>query len=345
MSLAVETYDGSIESVPFERKIALLKDTETLCFAYDPVISKVDGVYYRDSEDHTVIANTRGLFQSGRSTSYRLSADVLAERDGEVESGGETSQSRFFDDLDPPSAVASRACWKAKVLLGGRTVPTQSVPVVFDRDTGYALLNHLFGMVNGGNIADGLSMLDGRLGDRIGSKMVTIVDDPTIERGMGSRAFDAEGVPGGRTVILNRGVLESFLFDTRSGRKAGFASTGNAGRGGFRQLPDVAQSNLFMEKGDSEQEEVIRNTDRGLWVMGLAGWWTNRNPTTGVFSSGAKGLWIEGGEVAYPVKNVTIASTVPDMLGGIDMIASDLLFRFSTVAPTFRVRDMRLGGL
>jgi PmbA protein len=343
--VSVDTYDPAFDEIDFERKLSLLKDVESLAFAYDPAISKMEDVGYQDSKAETVVANTRGVFRHGRSTSFSFWSSVVAERDGDVESGGESSRSTRFDDLDLPREVAGRACRKAMALLGGEPVKTQACPVIFDRDTGNALLSHLFAMVRGDNVAQGLSALAGRIGERIGSEMVTVVDDATLEGGVASRSFDAEGVPSRRTAIVDGGILRSFLFDTRSALKAGFSTTGSANRGGFRDLPSVGSTNLFLDKGAIKPEAIIKSTERGLWIISLAGWWVGINPSTGDFSSGAKGLWVENGEVAHPVRNVTIASNILDMLGAIDAVGDDLRFNRETSTPTFRIGEMMVGGV
>ncbi len=340
----VDTHDETFPDISFERKIALLKDMETLSFAYDPVISKMESVSYEDAETETAIANTHGIFVHGKSTRFSSGVSVMAEKDGEVESAGEETESRYFADLDPPSKVATRACWKATSMLGAKPVPSQEVPVIFDRDVVYAMLIHFFAMINGGNVADGLSALEGRIGEKIASDLVTVVDDATIARGIGSRSFDAEGTPSGTTVILEGGVLRSFLFDSRSAGRAGFKSTGNARRGGFRDLPRVGYSNLYIQRGAVTPEKIMESTKTGLWLMSLAGWWVGINPSTGDFSSGAKGLWVEDGKVVHPVRNVTIASNILEMLESVDMVGDDLFFRHAANSPTLRVGEMKVGG-
>jgi PmbA protein len=223
-------------------------------------------------------------------------------------------------------------------------LPTQAAPVIFDRDVGFTLLRHLFEMVNGENVASGISMLGDRVGEQIGSSLVTVVDDPTIRGGIGSRMFDDEGIPSSRTVLVDRGVLKSFLFDTRTGRKTGSGSTGNAKRDNLRSLPTVGHTNLFIDRGDVSPKEILSSTGKGLWLISLAGWWVGMNPSTGDFSSGAKGLWVDGGEVAYPVKNVTVASNLLEMLAGVDAVGDDLYFRHETVSPTMRIGGMQVGG-
>ena len=146
-------------------------------------------------------------------------------------------------------------------------------------------------------------------------------------------------------MIFNRVILKSFLFDERSGRKSGKASTGNAAKRGFRELPVVGMTNLFVEKGEMSPEAIMESTRSGLWLISLAGWWVGINPSTGGFSSGAKGLWIEDGAVAYPVKSVTIASNVLDMLASIDAVGNDLYLRHATASPTMRISSMDVGGV
>ena len=134
------------------------------------------------------------------------------------------------------------------------------------------------------------------------------------------------------------------MFDTRTARKAGRRSTANARRDSFRDLPAIGYTNLFLDKGTATPDEIVKSTDRGLYVISLAGWWVGINPSTGDFSSGAKGLWVEDGEVAHPVRNVTIASNILDMLANIDMTGDDLYFRDTTSSPTLRVSEMKMGG-
>ena len=344
-TVSVDTYDPAFDEIGFDRKVSLLRDLETLAFAYDPSVSKMEDVGYQDSKGETLVANTRGVFRHGRSTSFSFWLSVVAERDGDVETGGESSRSTRFGGLDLPSEVTRRACSKALALLGGGPVETQACPVIFDPDTGSALLAHFFAMVRGDNVAQGLSLLDGRIGDHIGSGMATIIDDATLPEAVGSRNFDAEGVPSRRNVIVDGGVLKSFLFDTRSAVKAGFKSTANASRGGFRDLPGIGTTNFFLEAGDVTPESIVKSTDRGLWLRSLAGWWVGINPSTGDFSSGAKGLWIENGEVARPVRNVTIASNVLEMLAAVDAVGDDLRFDRDTTTPTFRIGEMMVGGV
>lgn len=340
----VAVYDEEFEGIPFDRKVALLKDVETLAFACDPLVKRIENISYDDTRAEVVVANTKGVFKHKRATSFNIACSVIAEKDGEVQTGGEWINSRFFARLDAPSKIATRACWKATSLLGGRKVTSQSAPVIFDRDASWAVLTHFSAMVNGENIASGVSMIKDRVGQAIASPLVTVVDDATLRGGIASMPFDGEGTPCSRTVVLDRGVLKAFLFDARTARKTGAKSTGNGTRDGYRALPAVGTTNFHIENGESAPEEIIKSTARGLWVITLDGWWMGISPATGDFSSGARGFWIENGEVAYPAQNVTIASNVLDMFRAVDAVGNDLRLNNPTVAPTLRVGGMSIGG-
>lgn len=340
----VEIFDQSVDDIDFERKLSVLKDIEALAFAYDPAIRRMESVSYDDSKTEVVIANTKGVFQRKRATFFKAGCSVIAEKDGDVQTGGEEVSSRFFDQLDAPPTIATRACWKAVSLLGGKPLASQTVPVIIDRDAGFALLIHFMAMVNGESIATGVSALKGRIGEAIGSPLVTVSDDATLKGGVGSSPFDDEGTPCSRTVVLDKGVLKSFLFDATTAKKCGAKSTGNARREGFRALPSVGSTNLYVDKGISSPEEIVKSTARGLWAISLTGWWVGINPSTGDFSSGAGGLWIENGEVAYPVRNITVASNVLDMLRGVNAVGNDLYFKHATACPTLRIGEMKIGG-
>lgn len=340
----VDIYDENFDSIDLSLKVGLLKEIEKLALDYDPAIRRLESVTYSDTKADVVVANTKGVFRRKGGTLFDVGCSVIAEKDGDVETGGEEATSRFFDQLEPPSEIAKRACWKATSLLGGKVVASQAVPVILDRDTGFALLASFLAMINGDNVATGVSALKGRIGEALGSPLVTIVDDPLLKGGVASASFDDEGTPCARKVVLDRGVLRTFLCDARSASKLGMQPTGNARRGGYRALPGVETSNFYIESGGLPPEDIIASTPRGLWALSLTGWWVGINPATGDFSSGARGLWIENGRVVHPVKNVTVASNVLDMLRGIDSVGNDLYLRQRTASPTVRIAEMSIGG-
>jgi PmbA protein len=225
--------------------------------------------------------------------------------------------------------------------LGAKPIATTEAPVIFDPLTAASLVSHVAACVNGYAIYRETSYLAGKLGERVASAAVTIVDDGRKPGGLGSRPFDGEGMPTRRNTVVENGRLASYLLDSYSARKIGARSTGNAARGAG-SAPSAAPTNLWLEPGRASLEEIVASTERGLLVTELIG--MGFNPVTGDYSRGAAGLWIEGGEISFPVEEITIAGNLADMLAGIDVVGSDLTWLGRIAAPSLRVAQMTIAG-
>jgi PmbA protein len=212
---------------------------------------------------------------------------------------------------------------------------------VFDPLVAGALLGHVFEAVNGDSIYRSASFLAGKLGEKIAGSNVTIVDDGTMVGGFGSSPFDGEGVPTRRTVVIDKGVLNSYLLNTYTAKKLGMRTTGNASRG-LAGTPGIGAGNFFMEKGARSQKEILADVKEGLYVTEFLGFGVNL--VTGDFSRGASGVWIQNGELTFPVEEVTVAGNLRDMLNSISEIGSDLEFRGSVACPTIRIDGMTVAG-
>jgi PmbA protein len=324
-----------------EKKIALATALEKAAMR-DKRITKSDGARYGDGDATIVLANSHGLSKSYRSSSCWLGVSVVAEKGEQKSSGSESCRRRAFADLLSPEAIAARAAASALELLDARMVKTQRAAVVFDADVAYALLGGILQAVNGERVAQGASFLGRMLDKTIASELVTLVDDGTRPKGLASSPFDGEGVPTFRRVIVERGVLKGFMYNTAVAKRAGVRSTGNASRRGFDSLPGIGPHNFYMTAGTVAPSDIVKATKTGLWVKGVTGY--GINPVNGNFSGGAEGLWIENGTVAFPVKGLTIAGTAAEMLNGIDMVGNELDLSRGTTAPMFRIREMQIGG-
>jgi PmbA protein len=212
--------------------------------------------------------------------------------------------------------------------------------VIFDPEMAASLVRHVAGAVAGPSLYRGASFLVGKLGRQIAAPGVTIVDDGTIPGGLGSRPFDGEGLPVLRTVIVDKGVLTSYLLDSYSGRKLGMASTHHAARDGSGVT--VGTTNLYLAKGSSDPKALIGSVKQGLYVTELIGFGVNG--VTGDYSRGAVGLWIDNGELAYPVEEITIAGNLLEMFQAIEGVGNDLVFRDRTTAPTVLIGRMTVAG-
>jgi PmbA protein len=204
-----------------------------------------------------------------------------------------------------------------------------------------ALIDHIFDAINGDAIYRHSSYLTGKLGEQIAGENITIVDDGTIVGGFGSSPFDGEGVPTRRTVVVERGVLKSYLLNSYTARKLKLQTTGNAARG-LTGNPSIGSGNFYLEPGTISPQEIISGIRSGLYVTEFLGFGVNL--VTGDFSRGASGLWIENGEFAYPVEEITVAGNLKDMFKNVSAIGSDLEFRSSIAAPTIQIEGMTVAG-
>ncbi len=334
-------YDPEIAGIPLDRKIELAKAAEKLAMK-DPRITKSDGARYQEAEGEITIANSNGLSKSYRAGGCGFSVSVVAEKGDQKSSGGESCSRRFFADLKTAEEVAAKAARDAYEALDPRPVKTQQAPVIFSTDVARALLGGILGAVDGERVLQGASFLAKRMGEQIGSELITLVDDGTRPKGLGSEPFDGEGVPTEKRTIVEKGILRGFLYNTIVAARAGVKSTGNASRGGFTSLPGIGPHNFTMAAGAAKLEDIIRATPSGLLLKEVTGY--GINPVNGNFSGGASGFWIENGRIAFPVKGLTIAGTADAMLNGIDMVADDLDPDRAMAAPSFRIRLLQIGG-
>jgi len=334
-------YDPHIAQVPMEEKIALAKQAEQLAMK-DSRITKSAGSGYSEGEAEIYLVNSNGLSKSYRETACSFGVYVVAEKGDQKSSGGESCSRRYFQELKAPEEVAEKASRDAYEMLDPRMVKTQKADVIFDPDVARSLLGGILSAVNGERVLQGASFLAGKMDQKIASSLVTIIDDGTRSKGLGSKPFDGEGVPTQKRTIIDKGVLKGFMYNTIVAKRAGVQSTGNASRGGFRSLPGIGAHNFYMDAGPDSPEDIIRATQRGLYLKGVTGY--GIIPVNGNFSGGASGFWIEDGKIAFPVQGLTIAGTAFEMLNAIDMVGNDLDLTRSFTAPTFRIKSVQIGG-
>jgi PmbA protein len=336
-----DLYDQGIQSVSMEQKINLAVELERLAMD-KPGITKSSGSGYGEAEGEVFIANSNGILKSYKASGCSLAVSVVAEKGEQKNTGSEYCSRVFFKDLLPAGKIAEIAALRAAELIDPVMIKTQRASVIFDPDVASSLLGGVISAVDGESVLQGASFLKDYLGKQFASGLLTIIDDGTLKKSLGSAPFDGEGVPTSRNVLVSGGVLKSFIYNTKAAKRAGVASTGNASRGGFSSLPGIGTHNVYLEPGKSTRQEIIKATTRGLLLKDVTGY--GIDPVSGNFSGGASGLWIENGEIAYPVKGVTIAGNAFDILGAIDMMGNDIDLSRTFAAPTFRIAEMLIGG-
>ena len=323
-----------------EEKIAIARRAEAAALNCDPRITNSEGAEFFERQARYAYATSHGFFGSYPTSSFGLTVSPVASANGEMQRDSWYSFARKRQRLDAPEEVGRIAGRRALRRLGARQVKTCEVPVIFDPETAASLVRTLAGAASGPGLYRGTSFLLDRLGTRIAAPVVTVVDNGSILGALGSRPFDGEGLPIGKTVLVNAGTLESYLLDTYSGRKLGLASTHHAARDGGGV--GVATTNLYLAAGETSPEDLIGSVKSGLYVTELIGFGINM--VTGDYSRGAVGHWIENGELAYPVEEVTVAGNLLQMFQAIDGVGNDLVLRDRTSAPTLRIARMVVAG-
>jgi len=269
-------------------------------------------------------------------TRFGLSVSVIAGEGTGMERDYDYSSTVFGSDLADPVALGKSAGERAVRRLNPRKAQTAKLPVIFDPRISSGLVGHFLGAINGAGIARGTSFLKDQMGKQVFADGITIVDDPHRPRGLASKPFDGEGVANRRSNLIENGILQTWLLGCREARQLNLKSTGHGSRGG-----SPSASNVHLEPGKLSPAEMIKEVGRGFYVTELIG--HGVNGVTGDYSRGAAGFWIENGELAYPVSEVTIASNLKDMFRALTP-ANDLVFRYGTNAPTIRVDGMTIAG-
>lgn len=288
-----------------------------------------------------VLATSNGFAGAYLGSRHTVMMQAIAGDGAAMERDYDYSSAVHAADLDAPEAIGGRAGERAAKRLNPRKAPTQRAPVIFHSRAAGSLVSHLASAINGAAVARKTSFLKDRLNERLFAAGVRVIDDPHRRRGLRSHPFDAEGVSGKRRALIDDGVLTTFLLDCASARELGLETTGHAQRG-VSSAPSPGASNLHLEAGAPTPEDLIKEIDQGLYVTDLIG--MGANMVTGDYSRGAAGFWIERGEIAHPVSEVTIAGNLMDMFRTLQP-ANDLAFRYGVNAPTVRVEGLTIAGL
>ncbi len=340
-------YYDDVYSLEGAERIEWARRAEAAALAADPRITNSDGGSFDAATGRMVLANSRG-FMGGYRTSYAgvAAAPLAMDANGQMQRDGWWSSARRLADLESPESIGQEAARRTLRRLGARKMPTQRVPIVFAPEVARSLIGSVFEAASGDAIWRGASFLAGKLGQPIAVSSLTITDDntmllPTGAGGFGSSPFDGEGLPSRRTVVVENGVLRSYLLNSYAARKLGMKSTHNASRG-LAGTPGIGCGNLYLEPGTLTPEEIIAAIPAGLYVTGLMGFGVNT--VTGDYSRGATGLWIENGALTHAVEEVTIAGNLGEMLQNVTAIGDDLVFRGSVASPTLRIDGMTIAG-
>jgi len=341
-SADLDLYHEDVYSLSGEERIDYARRAERSATSADPRIQNSEGGSFDAADGNKVLANSLGFVGQFRRSYCSVSAvPVARDENGAMQRDYWFSVAHSLKLLESPEEVGRIAAQRTLRRLGARKVKTARVPVVFDPLVARSLLDNIADAVNGDSIYRGASFLAGKLGTKVAGENVTVIDDGTMPGGFGTSPFDDEGVPTRRTVVIEKGVLKSYLLNTYTAKKLHLQTTGNASRG-LAGTPGIGVGNFFLQPGPVSPEQMIAAIPDGLYVTEFLGFGVNL--VTGDFSRGASGLWIRGGELTYPVEEITVAGNLRGMLNNISEIGSDLEFRGAVASPTLRIDGLMVAG-
>lgn len=338
----LDLYDRKIIDTSVEEKIALARTMEEEARKSDPRVKIIEGSSYTDAETEITLINSLGVDLSYKGAYCGIYIALVAVQGTDSQTGFALNYSLGYDDLDG-RATGREAAGRAVRMLGAKTVPSQTLPVVFEPYVATGFLGLLAPALTAEAVQKGRSLFAGKVGQKVASDRINIVDDGSLPGGIASANFDGEGVPTSRTRLITGGALEGYLHNTYTAAREGVRSTGNGVRGSFKSTPEVGATNFFIEAGGKGPEQIIGGIERGFFVTEVLGMHT-ANPISGDFSLGATGIMIEKGQFTYPVRGVALAGNIIDMMKKIEAVGSDLTFFGGRGSPTLLVGDMSLSG-
>jgi PmbA protein len=359
---AQHLYFDDVNLQPPADRIRIAHEAEAAAMAFDTRIQNSGGGDFDTATSHKIMMNSRGFTGEYRRSYCGFSAQPIAhDTDGKMQRNYWYSNARSVRLLEDPVAIGHEAARRTLRRLGARRVPTQQAPVVFSPEIARGIIGNIFDAANGDAIYRHATFFADMLGQRVAGDNITVIDDGTLvfdkafdhpngspgsaetikTGGFGTSPFDGEGLPTRRTVLVENGILKNYVMNTYTARKLGMASTGNASRS-LASNPGIGAGNFFLQPGTLTPEQIIGDVKSGLYVTEVMGFGVNL--VTGDYSQGAAGLWIENGELAYPVEEITIAGNLKDMYQNISAIGNDLHFRSASAAPTLRIEGMTIAG-
>jgi PmbA protein len=338
----LDLYHDDVYSLPGAERIEYARRAEKAALDSDPRIKNSEGGSFDAATGRKILANSHGFVGEYRRSYCSVAVVPIAQdANGGMQRDYWYSVARSLAKLDSAEQVGKEAARRTLRRLGARKAKTANVPVVLDPMVATSMLEHIFEGINGDSVYRGASFLAGKLGEKIAGPNVTVVDDGTMAGGFGTSPFDGEGIPTRRTVVIENGILKSYLLNTYTAKKLGLETTGNASRG-LAGTPGIGPGNYFLEPGKKAPSEIISEIKDGLYITEFLG--HGANLVSGDYSRGASGMWIVNGELAYPVEEITVAGNLKDMFNNISEIGSDLEFRGSVASPTIRLDGLTVGG-
>jgi len=343
----VDSFNQTLSNVGEEQKINFVKSLEEEAFRLDKRIASVEVCIYGDGYGETIMSNTKGLFLRDKSNIAYTYIAVVAKDGEDIKTGMAYRTGNDFNAFNAQD-IAREAVDEALALLGARSVKSGDYNVIIRNSAAADLLEAFTGIFSAEAVQKNLSLLKGKLNEKIASDKFTLIDDPYMEGGLASKSFDGEGVACKYKKVVDKGVLKTYLYNLKTAKKDGVDTTGNASKGSYKSSIGISPSNFFVEKGERTLDEMVADIDKGILITELQGLHSGLNSVSGDFSLAALGFLIQDGKISRPVEQITMAGNYFDMLKNIEETGSDLKFGMPGEAyigsPSLRIKKLSIAG-
>lgn len=343
----VNNFNPDLSEIGEEEKIEFVKELEEEAFKADERIASVQACVYGDGMGEIVLSNTKGLFLEDKSNIAYTYISVVAKEGEDIKTGLAYRTGNDFSKFKAKE-IAREAVEEALALLGASPVKSGDYKVIIRNSAAADLLEAFTGIFSAEAVQKNLSLLKGKLNEKIASSVFTLVDDPYMEGGLASRSFDGEGVTCKYKKVVDKGVLKTYLHNLKTAKKDGVETTGNAGKGSYKSSIGISPSNFYVEKGERDLNQMMADIDKGILITELQGLHSGLNSISGDFSLAALGFLIEGGKISRPVDQITVAGNYFEMLKDIEETGSDLKFGLPGGAyigsPSLRIKKLSIAG-
>ncbi|QUI22553.1 TldD/PmbA family protein [Vallitalea pronyensis] len=343
----VDHYHGSCETVSNEARIAFAKQMEETAYGYDKRVDTVNYCLLNSAKDHLQIINSKGLNLTDRSNVFIAYLSVIVKENEDVKTGAYFMVTNDYSKLDYHK-IAKKAVDKGISMLGATSIESGHYPVILKAEASASILKAYAPMFSADNVHKDLSLLKGKLREQIADSCITIVDDPFMEDGIWSSAFDAEGVATTCKKLVDQGTLTTYLHNLKTAHKDGVASTGNAYRGSYKGAVNIAPSNLYIQKGSMDYEAMMKEMDYGIIISDVQGLHAGINTISGDFSISASGYEVAGGKICRPINQITMAGNYLELLSDITQVGTDLIFALPGSgyigSPSLRIKSLSISG-
>ncbi len=338
----VKTFDDKAASSSINEKIEKAKQLEGLAKGYDKRITKVRKASVDFSVSELFLFNSHKIDLRQKSTNCSASIMVVAEDKGEAQMAWDYASHRFYENLNIEE-VAKTAAKRAVDLLGAQKISSCKTPVILSNNVASEFLGVLRGSFSADSVLKNKSLLKDKKGEKLFSELINIIDDGLLDGMVGSSVFDGEGVPVQKKALVENGVVKGYLHNLYTAKRMKEAPTGNGMRGGFKGIPNVGITNLFIENGSKSLDELVSSIDEGIYITEAMGMHT-ANQISGDFSVGAVGFYIKGGKLSHPVREIAIAGNILELFIKVDAIGNDLRFYEKIGAPSLRIKELSISG-